>query len=77
MNGRKKRSNRSDLAEGLLEVTDCFELEDATILYEDLVLYQIEQNLEPENVKHSVAQLEFGRSSTPYKTLFVINATRL
>ena len=62
---------------GLLEVQHCRELEDATQLYEDLVLYQIEHDLDPEDVKHSIAQLEYGRQHRPYKTMFVITAKRV
>jgi SAM-dependent methyltransferase len=62
---------------GLVEVQACNELEDATILYEDLVLYQMEHNLDPEDVEHSIAQLEFGRENRPYKTLFVVTARKL
>lgn len=62
---------------GILEVEHCRELEDAAILYEDLVLYQIEHDLEPEDVRRSVAQLEYGRENRPYKTLFVLTARKL
>ena len=59
---------------GLLEVTDCHELEDATILYEDLVLYNIEHKLDPDDVEISIAQLEYGRTQRPRKSLFTITA---
>jgi SAM-dependent methyltransferase len=62
---------------GLVEVLDCRELEDATILYEDLVLFQVEHNLDPEDVEISIAQLEFGRTQRPYKTLFTLTARKL
>lgn len=62
---------------GLLEILHCAVLEDATILYEDLVLYQIEHNLDLEDVKHSIDQLEWGRKNRPYKSLFIITAKRL
>jgi len=61
---------------GLLDVYECFELEDATILYEDGVRYQIEHNLDPHDVRMSLAQLEYGRSNQPYKTLFVISGRK-
>jgi len=55
-------------------VTDCHELEDATILYEDLVLYNIEHKLDPDDVEISIAQLEYGRTQRPRKSLFTITA---
>jgi len=62
---------------GLLEIVHCRELEDATILYEDLVLYQIEHDLDPEDVRRSIAQLEYGRENRPIKSLFVVTARKL
>ena len=62
---------------GLLEVTGCHELEDATILYEDLVLYNIEHNLDPDDVEISIAQLEYGHTQRPRKSLFTITARKL
>ena len=62
---------------GLLEVEDCHELEDATILYEDLVLYNIEHNLDPEDVEISIAQLEYGQTQRPRKSLFTITARKV
>jgi SAM-dependent methyltransferase len=62
---------------GLMKVLHCRELDDAVILYEDLVCYQIEHNLEPEDVKHSIAQIEWGRRNSPYKTQFVITGQKL
>jgi cyclopropane fatty-acyl-phospholipid synthase-like methyltransferase len=62
---------------GLLQVEDCRELEDATLLYEDLVLYNIEHDLDPEDVEISMAQLEFGRTQRPRKSLFTITARKL
>jgi SAM-dependent methyltransferase len=62
---------------GLVQVQHCSELEDAIVLYEDLVLYNLEHNLEPEDVRRSIAQLEYGRQSRPYKTMFILTARRL
>ena len=62
---------------GLLDVTDCFELDDAVLLYADLVRYQTEHNLDPEDVRWSLAQLAYGQKHRPYKTLFVIAAQKL
>ena len=55
---------------------ECFELEDATIFYEDGVRYQIEHNLDPHDVRMSLAQLEYGQSNQPHKTLFVISGRK-
>jgi SAM-dependent methyltransferase len=59
---------------GLLQVESCFELEDAEVLYEDLVKYQIEHDLDPADVDISIQQIEYGRTHRPAKTLFVLSA---
>jgi hypothetical protein len=61
---------------GLLQVESCCEFEDAQVLYEDLVKYQIEHDLDPADVRVSVQQIEYGRSHRPAKTLFVLTAVR-
>ena len=61
---------------GLLKVESCCELEDAEVLYEDLVKYQIEHDLDPADVEISIQQIEYGRSHRPSKTLFVLAAVR-
>jgi SAM-dependent methyltransferase len=61
---------------GLVDVTECFELDDAVILYEDLIRYQVERGLDPHDVRMSLAQLEYGRANQPYKTLFVLSARK-
>ena len=60
----------------LLEVESCSELEDAEVLYEDLVRYQIEHDLEPADVQASIQEIEYGRVHRPAKTLFVLSAVR-
>lgn len=62
---------------GLLRVETCQELDDAEVLYEDLVKYQIERDLDPADVQPSIEQIEYGRSHRPAKTLFVLTAERL
>ncbi len=62
---------------GLLRVETCYELDDAELLYEDLVKYQIEHNLDPADVDVSIRQIEYGRTHRPAKTLFVLSAERL
>jgi SAM-dependent methyltransferase len=61
---------------GLVEVRACGELEDALVLYEDLVLYKLERDQDRQDVEISVAQLEFGREHRPYKTLFTLAARK-
>jgi SAM-dependent methyltransferase len=62
---------------GLLRVESCYELEDAEVLYEDLVKYQIEHDLDPADVQASIRQIEYGRSHRPAKTLFTLKAVIL
>jgi cyclopropane fatty-acyl-phospholipid synthase-like methyltransferase len=62
---------------GLLAVRHCQELPDAVVLYEDLVKYQVEHDLDPHDVDISIQQIEWGRSYRPYKTLFTITARKL
>jgi hypothetical protein len=62
---------------GLLAVEHCQELPDAVVLYEDLVKYQVEHDLDPHDVDISIQQIEWGRSYRPYKTLFTITARKL
>ena len=62
---------------GLLRVETCFELQDAEVLYEDLVKYQIEHDLDPDDVQISIQQIEYGRLHRPAKTLFVLTAVKL
>lgn len=65
------------LHSGLLVVESCCELEDAEVLYEDLVKYQIEHDLDRADVQVSIQQIEYGRAHRPAKTLFVLTAVRL
>ncbi|HSJ55173.1 MAG TPA: methyltransferase domain-containing protein [Anaerolineae bacterium] len=62
---------------GLLRVETCFELQDAEVLYEDLVKYQIAHDLDPDDVQISIQQIEYGRLHRPAKTLFVLTAVKL
>jgi cyclopropane fatty-acyl-phospholipid synthase-like methyltransferase len=61
---------------GLLEVEQCGELEDADLLYEDLVRFEHEYEVEPFDVQISLQQIEWGRKNTPRKSLFVLTAHR-
>lgn len=62
---------------GLLQVVSCAELPDATILYKDLVRYEHENNIAPEDVEISLEQLEWGRTHTPRKSLFTLTARKI
>ncbi|HEX2909327.1 MAG TPA: class I SAM-dependent methyltransferase [Chloroflexia bacterium] len=62
---------------GLVEVLECRELEDAEILYEDLVRYQIEHQTDLDDVEISIKQLEYGKNNILAKTLFVLTARKL
>jgi hypothetical protein len=56
---------------GLLEVQDCYALEDADVLYEH------EHGLDPFDVEISVQQIEWGRHNRPRKSLFTLTARKL
>jgi len=62
---------------GLLQVEYCEEVEDATVLYEELVRYEHEHNIDPFDVEISLEQIEWGRSNQPRKSLFVLTAHKL
>lgn len=62
---------------GLLEVYHCAELPEAEILYEDLVLYEMEHDPDSDNIGRSIAQIEWGRENRPAKTLFTLAARKL
>jgi SAM-dependent methyltransferase len=62
---------------GVLKVFDCHELEDADVLYEDLVLFEHEHHLDPFDVAICLEQIEWGRHNRPKKSLFTITARRL
>ncbi len=62
---------------GLLAVESCHELDDAAVLYEDLVLYNVEHRLDPEDVDISIRQIEWGREHRPRKSLFTLTARKI
>ena len=64
-------------ASGLVRVEYCAELEDAEVLYEELVRYEYEHQLDPFDVDMCLRQMEWGRSHRPHKTLFVLAARKL
>jgi len=61
---------------GMLQVEYCRELEDADLIYQELVRYEHEQNIDPFDVQICLDQIEWGRAHEPRKTLFVITARK-
>ncbi len=64
-------------ASGVLRVTHCAELDDADILYEDMVLYNVEHHLDPEDVDICIQQIEWAQTNKPRKSLFVITSEKV
>jgi len=61
---------------GLLNVECCLELTDADVIYEELVRYEYEHNIDPFDVQICLDQIEWGRTHQPNKTLFVLTASK-
>jgi hypothetical protein len=64
-------------ASGLLYVEYCRELKNANVIYEELVRYEHEHDVDPFDVQICLDQLEWGRVNQPRKTLFVLTASKL
>ena len=47
------------------------------MLYEELVRYEFEHNLDPFDVEICLQQMEWGKTQRPRKSLFVLTARRL
>ncbi len=62
---------------GLLRVEHCEELDDADVLYEELVRYEHEHRIDPFDVEMCLAQIDWGRQHEPRKSLFVLTASKL
>jgi SAM-dependent methyltransferase len=62
---------------GLLHVEYCQELDDAEVLYEELVRYEHEHGLDPFDVEICLEQMAWGRTHQPRKSLFVLTAYKL
>lgn len=62
---------------GLLQVECCEELDDADVLYEEMVRHEYEHNLDPFDVEICLEQVEWGRVHRPRKSLFVLAAHKL
>ena len=61
---------------GVLQVESCQEIEDADAIYEELVRYEHENNIDPFDVQICLDQIEWGRTHEPRKTLFVLTAKK-
>jgi SAM-dependent methyltransferase len=61
---------------GRLDVEHCAELDDAGAIYEELVRYEYEHNLDPFDVDICLRQIEWSRAHRPRKTLFVLTASK-
>ncbi len=61
---------------GMLDVETCYELEDAEAIYQELVRYEYENNLDPFDVQMLLDQFEWGRAHQPHKSLFVLCARK-
>jgi cyclopropane fatty-acyl-phospholipid synthase-like methyltransferase len=64
-------------ASGLVQVEHCQELDDADVLYEELVRYEYENNIDAFDVNMCLFQMEWGQTHQPRKTLFVLTAHKL
>ncbi len=62
---------------GLLEVETCQELGDADALYEELVRYEHEHQLDPFDVQICLDQIEWGQNHQPKKMLFILTAQKM
>jgi cyclopropane fatty-acyl-phospholipid synthase-like methyltransferase len=59
---------------GLLEVEHCAELDDAALLYDEMVRYEYEHDAGSFNVQVCLAQREWDRAHRPKRSLFVLTA---
>jgi SAM-dependent methyltransferase len=62
---------------GLLSVECCRELEDADVIYQELVRFEHEHQIDPFDVQICLDQMEWGQTHQPRKTLFVLTASKL
>jgi len=62
---------------GLLRTEYCYELKDADAIYEELVRYEYEHNIDPFDVQICLDQIEWGHTYEPRKTLFVLTSEKI
>jgi cyclopropane fatty-acyl-phospholipid synthase-like methyltransferase len=63
-------------ASGLLTVEHCQELDDADVIYEELVRYEHEHQIDPFDVQICLEQIQWGKTHQPRKSLFVLTGSR-
>ncbi len=63
-------------ASGLVKVEACCELDDAEALYQELIRYEYENNIDPFDVQILLDQLVWGHAHQPHKSLFVLCARK-
>jgi SAM-dependent methyltransferase len=61
---------------GLMDVETCYALDDAEAIYQELVRYEYENNIDPCDVQICLDQLEWGQTHQPHKSLFVLSARK-
>ena len=61
---------------GGFDVLGCHALEDADVLYEDMVLFEHEHDIDPFDVAICLEQIEWSRHNRPAKSLFTITARK-
>ena len=59
---------------GLLDVEHCAELDDAALLYDEMVRHEYEHDAGSFNVQVCLAQKEWDRDNRPKRSLFVLTA---
>lgn len=62
---------------GLLQVEYCEELDDAEVLYAEMVRHEYEHDIDPFNVRICLDQMEWDRTHRPRRSLFVLTAHKL
>lgn len=62
---------------GLLKVTFCEALDDAAVLFEEMVRHEYDYNIDPFNVEICLEQMEWDRTHHPKRSLFVLTAAKL
>jgi cyclopropane fatty-acyl-phospholipid synthase-like methyltransferase len=62
---------------GLLHVEHCEHLDDAAVLFEEMLRHEYEFNLDPFNVQICLQQMEWDHHCEPKRSLFVITARKV
>lgn len=62
---------------GLLQVESCAHLDDAAVLFDEMVRYDYEHHIDPFNVQICLQQAEWDRHHEPKRSLFVITSSKI